>query len=169
MPAATPAAIAAEHLKDFGFLLKDVSRLYSRNFERLSAALGLSLAQCRVLAYLERHEGISQARLAELTDTDPMTLARLLALMTADGLVERATDPANQLFLLMPALALLDEIWRLSDQARDQSLQGLSASKSATLTRLPLRMQNNLGALVPGGGDTQASTSSTSTPMAATC
>lgn len=173
MPAATPAAIAAEHLKDFGFLLKDVSRLYSRNFERQSAALGLSLAQCRVLAYLERHEGISQARLAELTDTDPVTLARLLARMTADGLVERATDPtdrrANQLFLLMPALALLDEIWRLSDQARDQSLQGLSASKSATLTRLPLRMQNNLGALVPGGGDTQASTSSTSTPMAATC
>lgn len=169
MPAATPAAIAAEHLKDFGFLLKDVSRLYSRNFERQSAALGLS----RVLAQLERHEGISQARLAELTDTDPVTLARLLARMTADGLVEQATDPAdrraNQLFLLMPALALLDEIWRLSDQARDQSLQGLSASESATLTRLLPRMQNNLGALVPGGGDTQASTSSTSTPMAATC
>ena len=81
MPAAIPAAIAAEHLKDFGFLLKDVSRLYSRNFERQSAALGLSLAQCRVLA----------------------------------------------------------------------------------------RMRNNLGALVPGGGGTQAKTSSTSTPMAATC
>ena len=124
--AASPATAPAEHLKDFGFLLKDVSRLYSRNFERQSAALGLSLAQCRVLAYLERHEGISQARLAELTDTDPMTLARLLARMTADGLVERQTDPvdrrANQLFLQMPALALLDEIWRLSDQARDQSL-----------------------------------------------
>lgn len=171
MPAATPAAIAAEHLKDFGFLLKDVSRLYSRNFERQSA--GLSLAQCRVLAHLERHEGISQARLAELTDTDPVTLARLLARLTADGLVERAADPAdrraNQLFLRMPALALLDEIWRLSDQARDQSLQGLSASESATLTRLLRRMQNNFGALVPGGRDTQASTSSTSTPMAARC
>ena len=169
MPAATPAAIAAEHLKDFSFLLKDVSRLYPRNFEWQSAAP----AQCRVLAHLERHEDISQARLAELTDADPATLARLLARMTADGLVKRATDPAdrraNQLFLLMPALVLLDEIWRLSDQARDQSLQSLSASESATLTRLLLRMQNNLGALVPGGGSTQASTSFTSTPMAATC
>ena len=71
MPAAPPAAVpavpaapATEHLKDFGFLLKDVSRLYSRNIGRHSAALGLSMAQCRVLAYLERHEGISQARLA---------------------------------------------------------------------------------------------------------
>ena len=63
-PAAVPAVPATEHLKDFGFLLKDVSRPYSRNSGRHSAALGLSLAQCRVLAYLERHEGISQARLA---------------------------------------------------------------------------------------------------------
>jgi DNA-binding MarR family transcriptional regulator len=173
VPAATLADAPDEHLKDFGFLLKDVSRLYSRNFERQSAALGLSLAQCRVLAYLERHEGISQARLAELTDTDPMTLARLLARMTADGLVERQADPAdrraNQLFLQLPALALLDEIWKLSDQARDQSLQGLSPSESATLTRLLLRMQTNLGALVPGGGDTQATTKNSQTKMAATC
>ena len=84
--------------------------------------------------------------------------------------MERATDPAdrraNQLFLLMPALALLDEIWRLSDHARDQSLQGLSAAESATLTRLLLRMQGNLGALVPGGGDTAATSS---TKAAATC
>ena len=50
--------------RSFGFLLKDVARLYTRNFERHATDLNLTLPQCKVLCYLERHQGISQARLA---------------------------------------------------------------------------------------------------------
>ena len=35
-----------------GFLISDVTRLLRRNFNRRARELGLSLAQCRALAYL---------------------------------------------------------------------------------------------------------------------
>src|ERR1700694_1238163 len=103
-------------LRNFGFLVREVSSLSVLNFERHSEELGLTLAQCKVLAYLQRNEGISQVRLAELTDTDPMTLARTLERMEGDGWIERRPDPADRrarrIFLKPPAITLLQEIWR---------------------------------------------------------
>jgi DNA-binding MarR family transcriptional regulator len=147
-------------LSSFGFLLKDVSRLFSRNFERHCSALGLTLAQCRVLGYLQRGPGVSQARLAELSDTDPMTLGRLLSRMQADGLVERRPDPddgrAHRLYLRRKALPILDEIWRLSDRARAQALAGLDADDRSHLMAVMDRIRDNLVALTPDEPDRAA-------------
>jgi MarR family transcriptional regulator, transcriptional regulator for hemolysin len=146
-----------ESLRTFGFLLKDVSRLYSRNFARHAARLHLTLDHCRVLSHLARNEGISQARLADLTDTDPMTLGRLLERMEADGLVERRPDPGDRrariLFLREAAAPILEEIWRLSDLARAEAFAGLAAAEKAQLLALMRRIQSNLDALVPGTAD----------------
>jgi len=145
-------------LRNFGFLLKDVSRLFSLNFERHAVGLNLTLAQCRVLCYLQRNEGISQVRLAALTDTDPMTLLRILGRMEGEGLIERRTDPrdgrAHCLFLLASAVSVLDEIWRLSDRARAESLMGLSAANRTQLVNLMQRIHSNLDGLMPGAADT---------------
>jgi DNA-binding MarR family transcriptional regulator len=142
----------------FGFLLKDVSRLCSRNFERLSIGLGLSLQQCRVLSYLQRHEGVSQVRLAYLTDNDPMTLRRLLVRMEADGLVERRLDPhdgrAHRLYLRAKARPVLEEIHRLSELAHDEAFAGFSAADRTALMNLLRRLHTNLDALMPGISET---------------
>lgn len=146
-----------ETQRTFGFLLKDLSRLYSRNFERHAERLQFTLNQCRVLAYLERHEGVSQVRLAYLTDTDPMTLGRLLERMEAEGLVERRPDPADRrartLYLKAAATPVLGEIWRLSEVARKEAFSGLSAGERAQLVKLMIRIHGNLDALVPGTAD----------------
>jgi DNA-binding MarR family transcriptional regulator len=151
------AAKPADPLRHFGFLLKDVSRLHVRNFERRSAELGLTLTQCKVLAHLQRHQGVSQTRLAELTDTDPMTLGRLLDRMVAEGLVARQPDPADRrahrVVLNDSALPLLDEIWHVADQARAESLAGLTATDRAQLMKLLQRIHTNLDALMPGAAD----------------
>jgi DNA-binding MarR family transcriptional regulator len=143
--------------RHFGFLLKDVSRLYSRNFERHATELNLTLAQCKVLCYLQRNEGISQVRLAYLTDTDPMTLVRILDRMEGDGLIERRPDPADRrarrLFLQASATPVLREIWRLSDCARAETLSGLSVADRAQLVNLMQRIHSNLDALIPGAAD----------------
>lgn len=148
---------AADPASNFGYLLKDLSRLYSRNFERHSTPLGLTLVHCKVLAHLQRHAGVSQARLALLTDSDPMTLARLITKMEADGLVERRPDPADRrvrsLHLGTGALPVLDEIQRLSLTARAESLAGLSQAERADLMKLMHRVQANLDALMPGVAD----------------
>lgn len=146
-----------DSLRNFGFLLKDVSRLYSRNFERHAAGLALTLEQCRILTHLARNEGISQARLAELTDTDPMTLGRVVERMEGERLVERRVDPDDRrvrtLFLRPAAGPLLQEIWRLSERARTEALAGLAAGDRARLVKLMKRIRDNLDALMPGSTD----------------
>src|SRR5258706_14767384 len=85
-----------DRLRTFGFLLKDVTRLYVQRFEQRARRFGVTLPQCKALGYLSKNEGISQIRLAELAETDPMTLVRILDRMEADGLVERRPDPSDR-------------------------------------------------------------------------
>src|SRR6185312_9092938 len=82
--------------RNFGFLLKDVSRRQVQRFEEHARALSLTLSQCRTLVRLSENEGASQARLAMLADVEPMTMVRTLDRMEADGLVERRADPADR-------------------------------------------------------------------------
>jgi len=146
-----------ESLRHFGFLLKDVSRLYSRNFERRAAGLRLTLEQCRVLAWLERSEGISQARLAELTDTNPMTLGRLLTRMEKDRLVTRRPDPADRraqkLYLAKASAPLLKKIGRLAESTREDAMAALPDRDRERLVELMQHLHANLEALVPGTAD----------------
>src|ERR1017187_2579618 len=89
-------AATTDRLRNFGFLVRDVYRLYAKHFERYAREIELTLAQCKVLGHLSRNEGISQARLAELTDTDPMTLVRTLDRMQQDQWIKRRPDPADR-------------------------------------------------------------------------
>jgi MarR family transcriptional regulator, transcriptional regulator for hemolysin len=142
---------------NFGFLLKDISRLYSRNFERHAAGHGLTLDQCRVLGHLSRHEGICQARLAYLVDMDPMTLGRLLARMEANGLIERRSVRGDRrvraLHLCKPSGPVLETIWMLRDLAHDEALAGLGPRQQAQLMAAMDRIHRNLAALLPGIAD----------------
>ena len=139
--------------RNFGFVLKDISRLYTRRFEERAKGLALTLAQCKALAFLARNEGISQKRLAELTDIDPMTLVRILDRMEADGWVERRSDPedrrARSLRVTERAKPLVDHIWHLAAETRTEALHGLSNGERATLIALLERVQANLQAVGP--------------------
>lgn len=119
-----------EKLRNFGYLLKDLGRLYTRRFEERAQALQLTLQQCKALGHLSRNEGISQARLAELAESDPMSMVRILDHMEAEGWVERRADPndrrARRLYIKDKARAILDEIWRIADETRTEFLADLS-------------------------------------------
>jgi DNA-binding MarR family transcriptional regulator len=126
-----------EQLRNFGYLLKDLGRLYTRRFEERAEALQLTLPQCKTLGYLSRNEGVSQVRLAELAEIDPMSMVRILDYMEAEGWVERRADPhdrrARCLFIKDKARAILDEIWALADETRREFLADLSAEESLRL------------------------------------
>jgi DNA-binding MarR family transcriptional regulator len=147
-------------MRSFGFLVKDVARLSAKNFERHAAELNLTLNQCRVLITLERHQGISQIGLAEMTDIDPMTLMRILDRMERDDWVQRQPDPADRrarkLFLGEAAAPIIKRMWQIADQARDESLAGMSAADRDQLINLLTRLWNTLDALVssPAGPST---------------
>lgn len=142
---------ATDRLRSLGFLVRDVSRLYARHFERHARELELTLPQCKVLATLERNEGISQARLAELTETDPMTLVRTLDRMQQDQWIERRPDPADRrahrLYLRPEARPVLTRMWRIADQARLEALEALSPAEADKLIGLLARVHENLQSL----------------------
>ncbi len=144
-------AVATDRLRNFGFLVRDVSRLNAKHFERHARELELTLPQCKVLAHLSRNEGISQARLAELTETDPMTLVRTPARMPQDGLIERRADPADrrahQLHLRDAAKPIMTRMWKIADQSRNEALAPLSPTEREQLVDLLERVHSALSAI----------------------
>lgn len=147
-------ALATDRLRNFGFLVRDVSRLYVKKFERHARELELTLQQCKVLAHLSRNEGISQARLAELTETDPMTLVRTLDRMQRDGWIERRADAhdrrAHCLYLCEPAKPIVNRMWKIADMSRNEALAALAAEERDQLLNLLERVHGTLTALDAG-------------------
>jgi MarR family transcriptional regulator for hemolysin len=141
----------ADNLRNFGFLVRDVSRLCAKRFERNARELELTLPQCKVLAHLARNEGISQARLAELTETDPMTLVRTLDRMQEDGWIERRPDPVDRrahcLFLREAARPIVERIWKFAEQTRSEALVVLNQGEREQLIDLLERIHGTLLAL----------------------
>jgi DNA-binding MarR family transcriptional regulator len=139
-----------DDLKNFGFLLRDVSRLYALRYEEQAHELAVKLPQCKVLAYLSKNEGISQARLSQLADIDPMNLVRILDRMESDGWLERRAAPgdrrASSLYLKPRAKPLLDEIWRLAALTRSAAFAGVSAAERKVFISVLERVRNNLAA-----------------------
>jgi len=139
--------------RTLGFLLKDVTRLYTRRFEDRAQELQLTLAQCKALLYLARNEGVSQKRLAELIEIDPMSLVRILDRMEADGWVQRRSDPddrrARSLAVTERAKPIVERIWSLVGETRSEALEGLSTEERTTLVDLLERVHQNLLALKP--------------------
>ena len=137
--------------RNFGFLFSEVSRRYVQRFERKAQKMSLTLPTCKVLAYLERNAGISQARLAELTNIEPMTVVRILDRMEAEGLVERRQDPidrrAHCLCLTSQAKPALDEIGRLADQTRAEIFAGVSQAERTAFLHVLERLAHNLRVL----------------------
>jgi len=137
--------------RNFGFLFKEVSRRYVNRFEVRAAEIPLNLAQAKALVRLEKNEGVSQARLAELAEVDPMTMVRILDRMEAEGLLERRPDPADRrarcLYLTAKAKPILGEIWRLSDEIRAEIFAGVSQAEREQFMSVLQRLYDNISQL----------------------
>ena len=140
--------MSAPEEKSFGFLVHDVARLMSKRFDQQARELRLSLAQCKALNQIQQNEGIHQARLAELLEIEPISLARLLDRMAAAGWIERKSDPTDRrawrLFLTEQALPIFDNIKELSLDLREQALAGLSPDEVQQLMAMMRRIHANM-------------------------
>jgi DNA-binding MarR family transcriptional regulator len=144
-----------EQVRHFGFIVKDVQRLWVRLFEQRLPQLGMTFTQCKVLVFLSRNEGATQAKLAEASDTEPMTLVRVLDRMERDGLIERRPDPADRrahrLYLKPASSPILDEILHIGEKARSEALAGLSSEQREQMMNMLEHVRANLVALVSAG------------------
>jgi DNA-binding MarR family transcriptional regulator len=138
-----------------GFLLHEVSRLLRRNLDR---RLQLTQAQWRTMAYLARKEGINQARLAEIMEIRPITLARLIDRLQEAGWVERRADPGDRracrLYLTDSAGPLIREMYALGAETTEQALAGFSTAARKRLIDDLCRLKRNLLAAETGQDET---------------
>jgi DNA-binding MarR family transcriptional regulator len=129
-----------QNTSNFGYLLVDVSRLFLKRFAREAARVGFTLLESKTLGYLARHEGISQARLADLCDLEPMALARILGRMEKDGWVERRSDPrdrrAKRLYLTLQGEQILAELAKIGADLREHLMAKISLRDQENLVRV---------------------------------
>lgn len=136
----------------FEYLLVDVARMYRTIFNRqFQPLVGLTQAQSRTLIHLARNEGINQARLAELLEIQPITLARALDRLAADGWVERRQDPGDRraftLHLLPKAEPALAEMRDLVLALREETLNNLSTEERLAFVQTLKVIQSNIAAI----------------------
>ena len=131
-----------------GFLVHEVANGISQAYGALMAPIGLTRPQMRVLIWVDRRPGISQAKLSELLGTSAMSMTGLLDRMEAKHLVHRRIDPKDRrakcIYLTDDALALKPEMERLAEGFGDALRHGLSPEEIATAQRVLAVMKDNV-------------------------
>lgn len=164
-PKRTPAAksmsvapIASQDLLSvrLGFLIHDVSRLRRNAFDRLMRPLSVTRSQWWVLAYLSRHDGMTQTELANLLDVGKVTLGGLIDRLEASGWVVRRSDSVDRrvrrIFLSPTTESLFQEMHAAEVKLGKEILKGIGPQKAAELADLLAQMKDNLMAIGASAG-----------------
>ncbi|HUN49711.1 MAG TPA: MarR family transcriptional regulator [Candidatus Sulfotelmatobacter sp.] len=142
----------------FGFLIHDVSRLLRKNFDRRAQQVGLTRAQWWVLVHVHRHESSSQRALADILEIEPITLTRLIDRLEKSGWVERRPDASDRriwrLYLTEKSYPILDRMYQLGAETREQALTGLPAEQRDQLVAILSKIKGNLGGKEPTAPET---------------
>jgi DNA-binding MarR family transcriptional regulator len=136
----------------FGFLVKELSNLYSQQFDREARErLGLSQAQCRLLFVLATHdedEPLSQAELAEKVGVTAMAVTTMCDRLAAGGWIERRPSPndrrVNRLHMQPKARKALERAMAIGDELTDRVFAGFSAAERKQLIALLGRARESL-------------------------
>lgn len=149
------------YARKLGFLLHDVARLMRRRFDRQAQELGLTRAQWSVLFHLHRNEGCTQAAIAQRMDLQPISLARLIDRLEADGWVERRAHPADRrakcLYLTGKVAPILEQMQAISTQVRAEAVSGMDADEVEQLLDMLETIKGNLQGLECGMTDKEVS------------
>ncbi len=135
-------------IETFGPLVHDAARLLRKRFEARARDMGLSSAQWRLLIRLLREGPITQARLAELLEVEPISISRLVDRMAAAGWVERRKDPADRrVHIVAPtekAIATRGEIRVIADAVYAEATVGVAPDARQQMIETLRRIVENL-------------------------
>ncbi|HVO13829.1 MAG TPA: MarR family transcriptional regulator [Alphaproteobacteria bacterium] len=137
-------------------LLHDTARLLRKRFDRYArASAGITRAQFATLAILARNEGLTQVALAEQLEITPITLARLIDRLEAEGWVERRRDPddrrAHRLFLRQAGRDVLERVRPLAQRFLEETFADLSPQARLQLIDTLTVVRGSLSERDPAG------------------
>lgn len=131
-------ALMNDHsIERFGFLVHDAARLLRRRFEVKGRELGLSAAQWRAMVQLVRRGPMTQAKLAELLEIEPISVSRLIDRMEQGGWVIRKADETDRRAKMVHATDSAREAFgavkAIASDLFDQAMTGLDDRERAAL------------------------------------
>ncbi len=133
---------------NIGFLVNDISRLISTEYNRIMKPLGLTRAQWRVIVHLHRNDGMTQSELAELLDVGKVSVGGLIDRLEHSGWVERRNDPtdrrSNLVFLTKKGRAIEKEMEKTGRELTRQTLRNLGPDERTQLVDLLIAVKSNL-------------------------
>lgn len=132
-------------------LLHDVARLTRVEADKRARGHGMTRAQWSLMTRLAHSPGLSQKELADLLEVEPISVARMVDRLEANGLLERRADANDRRIWrlhLLPAAepmlkkmtALGEALWgfitqNVSQEAREAMVLGLTQMKSNLLNK----------------------------------
>ena len=117
-------------MKEIAWEIGETYRVLRRHYNRRAAALGVTTAQWRALAWIGHQQGLKQVELAERLDVEPITAARIIDKLEESGLVERRPDPADRrawrLMMTDKAKPIYERLTDLAVEMADEALVGFA-------------------------------------------
>jgi DNA-binding MarR family transcriptional regulator len=142
---------------NIGFLVNDISRLISTEYNKIMKPLGLTRAQWRVIVHLHRVDGLTQSDLAELLDVGKVSVGGLIDRLEHSGWVERRDDPqdrrTNLVFLTKKGRAIEKKMESTGRELTRQTLRNLGSDERTQLVDLLIAVKNNLLEIESGDDD----------------
>jgi len=130
------------------FELSDVARALRTYVDQRAREHGMTRAQWAALARLQRHEGMTQAAMAEALEIQPISLVRLVDRLCEQGLIERRAHPsdrrANCLYLTEKGRARLAQMLPLVREISGHVLASFSDSDVAELLAKLVSLKRNI-------------------------
>ena len=134
-------------------LIFSVTKQMRRVFEQQARLQDMTLPQWRTLGQLVDKGSMSQAALAVLIETDPMTTSKMLRLLEARGLIERLPDPLDSRAKIVrvtpPVFAMVEAMKAVAADLHETMLEDISEADRAILVRTLNKISDNLA----GQGD----------------
>src|SRR5262245_52755674 len=128
-----------------GLLLVQICRSHRNLVSAALDALGMHAGQDYALYQLAVREGTAQGELAEAICVDPSTVAKMLARLERDGLIQRRPDAqdarVSRVYLTGRGRELVQPVMEIWKRAEARLVDGLNEAEQALLRRLLLQVQ----------------------------
>ena len=131
-----------------GYLVTDIARLMSTQYNRIMKPTGITRAQWRVILQLKRRDGQTQSELANVLDMGKVSVGGLVDRLEERNWVERRADPKdrrmNRVYLTKKAGEIDDKMTKTGHILVDQTFRNLSPDERDTLINLLIAVKRNL-------------------------
>ena len=137
------------------FLFAQICRLKHARVHTLLEALGLYRGQTPVLRALWEQEGLTHTELANRLHVRPATITKMINRMERAGFVECRQDQQDQrvsrVYLTEAGRAIRTSVHQVWRTLEEEAFDGFTMGERALLTRLFLRVRENLMRAMSGG------------------